>query len=597
MIKRTTFLLSGLALLFSCQRIQIDNPEITSVELNEHIAYLASDSLRGRRSGTPEGKLAAEYIRDQFRMFGYDMLEDNGFQYFEVITEVEAGPSNAISVDDMEASVMKDFTPLSYSSNGSLEANVVFCGYGFDIEETGLKWNDFEGVDVGDQWVLVLRADPEPDNNESRFLPYTQDRSKVITAKDKGAAGVLLVSGEELDASDKITEPEVDRLGTSSGIPVFHISRTLANKILEKSENTLAGLEKILNDTHAPSSFDCETTVSGTSEINFVRVNTQNVLGFMEGSDPILKNDVVVVGGHYDHLGMGGANSGSRAPGEEAVHNGADDNASGTATVIEIAEKLAANRSELKRSVLVMAFGAEEMGLLGSKYFTQNPSINLDRIVAMVNVDMVGRLNEKGELAVGGTGTSTESETLLNRLVENYALKLAMSPNGFGPSDHSSFYVEDIPVFFFSTGAHEDYHTPNDVIDYVHFDGLKKLSDFVYDLSFELAGMDSNLVFREAGPRQQTTGRRRSGVRLGIMPSFTQTGISGLGVDGVTPGGPGSLAGIQKGDVITAIDGKSVSDIYEYMARMSKLKFGQTVSIDILREGEKKILLVHLEDF
>ena len=171
-----------------------------------------------------------------------------------------------------------------------------------------------------------------------------------------------------------------------------------------------------------------------------------------------------------------------------------------------------------------------------------------------------------------------------------------MSPNGFGPSDHASFYVEDIPVFFFSTGAHEDYHTPQDVIAKINFEGLKELDNFIYELSYSLVNRDSALTFQEAGPMQQTGARRRSGVTLGFMPSFTDTGNKGLGVDGVTPGKPAYLGGIKKGDIITAIEGKSISNIYDYMARMSKLDFGQIITVDVIREGEKQVFLIQLED-
>jgi hypothetical protein len=595
-MKRIILLLCTSLILLSCQRNQIDIPEITLVELNEHINFLASDSLKGRKPGTPEGRVAAEYIRDQFRRFGYELLGEKGLQYFEVITSIEPGERNAMVIGNFEGKLNQDFIPLNFSADGQLDANVVFCGYGFEIENDSMQWNDFQDIDVERQWALILRADPEPENESSPYLSYSEDLSKVLAAKDHGAAGVLLVSGTILDARDELTKLEPDQMGSNSGIPVFHISRTTADTILARSGTTIKEIEMLLNNERRPRSFDCQARLIATSEINDITVHTQNVVGFLQGNDPLLKNEVVVFGAHYDHLGMGGPNSSSRALGETGVHYGADDNASGVATVIEIAEKLASRKSDLKRSVMVMAFGAEEMGLLGSKYFTANPLVDLENIVAMVNVDMVGRLKETNELMVGGTGTSTESESLLTDLAGGHNLKLAMSPNGFGPSDHSAFYVEDIPVFFFSTGAHGDYHTPDDVPERINFEGLKRLDDFIFDLGFELVNRPAALVFQEAGPKQQTTARRRSGVRLGIMPSFTQTDNKGLGVDAVSPGGPADLGGILKGDLIVAIEGKPVSNIYEYMDRMSKLDFGQTISVDVIREGEKYVFLIQLEN-
>ncbi|MEA1896187.1 MAG: M20/M25/M40 family metallo-hydrolase [Bacteroidota bacterium] len=596
-MKKTLIILGIVALALSCTQNGIDNPEISIEELNDHISFLASDSLKGRKPGTAEGKISAEYIAKQFKSFGYNLISEDGFQYFDVITGVVAGEGNALSFDESSASLNEDFIPFNFSANGSLEAEVIFCGFGFDINKKGLSWIDYKDIDVNGKWVMILRADPELDNDESLFIPYSSDRDKVLTAKDKGAAGVLLVSGVEYDKKDELAKLVADQMGSNSGIPAFHITRSFANEMLNKSGNTIEKLEANLIKERDPKPFSCDIRLKGTSEIEFKKVETQNVLGFLEGNDPLLKDEILVIGGHYDHLGFGGPNSGSRVPHENGIHYGADDNASGIASIIEIAEKLAANKKSLKRSVLVMAFGAEEMGLLGSKHFTSNPLVELKKIVAVINVDMVGRMKESKELMVGGTGTSVEAEELLNTLVEGTGLKLAMSPNGFGPSDHASFYVEEISVFFFSTGAHEDYHTPRDVIGAINFEGLKLLDDFIYELSVSIVTSDSGLTFQEAGPMQQNTGaRRRSGVTLGIMPSFTDTGNQGLGVDGVTPGKPAYLGGIKKGDVIIAIEGKEVTNIYDYMARMNKLDFGQTITVDVMRDGEKQVFLIQLDD-
>lgn len=596
-MKKIFIILGIVALALSCTQNGIDNPDISIEELNDHISFLASDSLKGRKPGTPEGKIAAEYITKQLKSFGYQAISEDGFQYFDVITGVVAGEGNALSFNESSANLNEDFIPFSFSANGSTEAEVVFCGFGFDITKKGFSWFDYQDMDVNGKWIMILRADPELDNDESLFIPYSSDRDKVLTAKDKGAAGVLLVSGVEYDKKDELAKLIADQMGSNSGIPAFHITRSFANKILSRSGNTIEKLEASLIKNRNPEPFNCGLTLKATSEIEFKQVETQNVIGFLEGNDPLLKNEILIIGGHYDHLGFGGPNSGSRVPDENGIHYGADDNASGIASIIEIAEKMAANKESLKRSIIIMAFGAEEMGLLGSKYFTSNPLVELEKLVAVINVDMVGRMKETNELMVGGTGTSVEGEELLNTLVEGTGLKLAMSPNGFGPSDHASFYVEEIPVFFFSTGAHEDYHTPRDVIEAINFEGLKLLDDFIYELSASIVNRDSSLTFQEAGPMQQNTGaRRRSGVTLGIMPSFTNTDNKGLGVDGVTPGKPAYLGGIKKGDIITAIEGKEVTNIYDYMARMSNLDFGQTITVDVMRDGEKQVFLIQLDD-
>ena len=222
-----------------------------------------------------------------------------------------------------------------------------------------------------------------------------------------------------------------------------------------------------------------------------------------------------------------------------------------------------------------MAFGAEEIGTIGSKFFTSNPLVDLKQIKAMVNVDMVGRLKESKDLFVGGVGTSIESEDLLNKLVEGRDLKLGFSYNGFGPSDHSAFYVKDIPVFFFSTGAHSDYHTPMDVIEEINFDGLSILSDYIYDLSMDVLNRDIELTFQESGPKGKSTAPNRgSKVKLGIMPNFGKSNNDGLRIDGVTLKGAADNGGLLKGDVIVAIEGKPIHNIYEYMSRMGALKSG-----------------------
>jgi len=373
----------------------------------------------------------------------------------------------------------------------------------------------------------------------------------------------------------------------------LNIKRNIADKILEKSGKTIEQVENEIIETQKPLSFAIPCELFAETETLQHKVKTQNVIAVLEGNDPILKDQYIIVGGHYDHLGMGGYGSGSRMPDTVAVHNGADDNASGIAGIIEIAEKLAAQNNN-KRSIIFMAFGGEEMGLLGSKYFVNNPLVDLKNINAMVNIDMIGRLNESNKILIGGTGTSIEAETILNNNVKEIDINLSFSPEGFGPSDHASFYSENIPVFFISTGAHEDYHTPFDDIDKINFEGQKAISDYLVNVIEDLSRRDSTLTFQEAGPKKNTNFRGRLKVTLGIMPDFTSTDLKGLGVGGVRPDGPAKKGGMQKGDLIIAVDGKSVENIYDYMNRLKKLKPGQIITVDIIRNDEKKVLLIQL---
>ncbi|MCK4749735.1 MAG: M28 family peptidase, partial [Bacteroidales bacterium] len=563
----------------------IDNPGITKDELYEHISFLASDSLKGRKPGTAEGRIAAEYIGEKLLSFGFKAIENKAYQYYDVVIEAIATDENSLEVGGQKAKLSEDFVPFSFSADSQHESEVVFCGYGFNIDTDDMVWNDFD-TDLNGKWAMILLGDPEPRNPDSKFIPFANEKGKVLAARDHGAGGVLLVSGVGFDAKDQLTPLEIDQTASDLGIPVFHLTRNLANKILGDSGERIEDLENTMNSLLKPVTFQCNTIIKGNSEVVFRKVKTQNVVVCLEGSDPLLKEEYVVIGGHYDHLGFGGDHTSSRKQDTVAVHYGADDNASGISSLIEIGEYLAANRKSMKRSVILVAFGAEEIGILGSKYFTSSPLVDLGQIKAMINLDMIGRLKDSKDLLIGGVGSSMEGETLLNEKLGNRDLHLSFSYNGLGPSDHAAFYVEDIPVFFFSTGAHEDYHTPEDVIGKLNFDGLKTISEYVTDLSLELINGEESLTFQEAGPKRMENSNRRSKVKLGIMPNFGSSETKGLRVDGVSPGGSADLAGMEKGDVIVAIEGKPIENIYEYMARMSTLKPGMTITVDILRNNK-----------
>ncbi len=588
----TSLVVVAVFFLNGCSNVKIDQPEITKEELHESVGFLASDSLKGRFPGTPEDKVLSDWIASQFKNAGLKMLFNDGLQPFEVTVELEAGQNNKLEFEGFSGKVGENIAPFTFSANASHEEEVIFVGYGFEIDTDSLKWDDYADIDVNGKWVLILRGDPELDNPESPFAKFSDDRDKVMAAKDHGAGGVLLVSGVGFDQKDGLDELKVKK--SPVDIPVLQIKREVADKILEKSGKNIEELEKEINEKRDPVVLETGVTVKGSSEIDEEKVTTWNIVGVVEGHDEKLKDEYIVVGAHKDHLGMGGPNTGSRKPDTVAVHNGADDNASGTALILELAEKLSFQRDSLRRSVIFVAFGAEEMGLLGSKYFVENPPVDLSKIKAMINVDMVGRLRDNN-LQAGGTGTSKRSEDILNSIPHD-SLNLAFTTEGYGPSDHASFYGKDIPVFFFTTGAHLDYHTPFDDTDSVNFEGLEKIGDYVSKLAWTIANMDSALVFQEAGPKEGVSRSRRrgKGVTLGIMPDFSGNEKRGLRADFVIKGKPAYLGGMQDGDIITAINGKPVKNIYDYMYRLSKLKFGQTISVEVLRGDEKKILIIQL---
>jgi len=565
--------------------------EITPGELKEHVKYLSSDSLKGRMTGTQGDSLAAVYIREQFKKAGLAYLTGDGFQKYSVTDKVVSGDRNYLSFDSQTFKPSDDFMPFAFSGNSSLEAPVVFAGYGFTIDNDSIKWNDYGNSVVKGKWVLVLRGDPEPEKSVSGFIPFNSDRDKAMTAKDMGASGVLLVSGPANDAED--TFDALAQGDYSVEIPVLRIKRNVANLILKKTNNTIEALEKKINTTKKTVAFDTKTIVKAGSEVIRQASITRNVVMYLPGEDESLKKEYVIIGAHFDHLGMGG--SSSRAGDTVAVHPGADDNASGISGMIELAERFALTPGSHKRSLVFIAFSGEESGLLGSKYFADNPLIDLTNVNAMINLDMVGRLRDSSTLQIGGIGTAEELKTIVISAADTNLIKLSFSEEGYGPSDHSSFYGKNIPVLFFSTGAHLDYHTPGDTWDKINYEGMKEVSDLVFNITEELANTTERLKFREAGPKIEINrAMRRRGVTLGIMPDFAGNVKNGLRADLVTPGKPAALGGMKKGDIIISINGKTINNIQDYIFRMGQLKHGETISVEVIRNGKKEVLLIQL---
>ncbi|HUS86641.1 MAG TPA: M20/M25/M40 family metallo-hydrolase [Bacteroidales bacterium] len=582
-----------LLILTACSPNPGSQPGITIEELAGHVNYLASDKLEGRLPGSEGDMLAAKYIRDQLVSNGLKPMVGKGLQEFEIVASVVPGDNNNISLNSSEPEIGTDYMPMAFSDNNAAEGEVVFVGYGFEIENDTLSWNDYAGFDVTGKIVMILRADPEVDNNMSGFASFSMDRDKCMLAKDKGASAVLLVSGEKFDPADEFES--LAKGEHSVGIPVFRIKRTLADEILLAENSKITSLESEFNEFRKPNSFNTGATISCRSHLQQEILTARNVVMKLEGNDPELKNEYVIVGGHYDHLGLGGPGSSSRAQDTTGVHYGADDNASGISSMLEIAEKAASEGSNA-RTIIFTAFAAEEMGLLGSRYLVENMWIDPAKVNAMINLDMVGRLKETNVLQIGGVGTAEQFNKIIMWHADTNLFTLALSEEGFGPSDHSSFYGKDIPVLFFSTGAHLDYHTPFDSLDKLNYEGLLAISDLVYDITGYLANDTERLVFSEAGPRAQVTrGMRRKGVTLGIMPDFAGNVEDGLRADFVIPGRPADLGGMMKGDVITAINGLAVNNIQDYMFRLSKLSQGETISVEVLRNDKKEVLLITLQ--
>lgn len=566
-------------------------PEITPFELEAHVQYLSSDDLGGRKPGSDGDWWASKYISETLKNSGIALWNEDGFQSFPVTISVEAGTGNRLKFEKFLGVPGEDFIPLSFSANAGLSAPVVYAGYGFDFQLDSLSHNDYGDSDVTGKWVMVLRGDPDLENQNSPYLNFNSLRDKVLTARDNGAGGVLFVSGPNFDETDDLLILNPRDSERPVNIPVIHIKRRVADKILSGDNVSITELEERANAFQPDQTFEIGTEISGTAAVKINTADTHNIIGILEGSDPGLKDQYIIVGAHYDHLGLGGPGSGSRRPDLTEIHNGADDNASGVAAVLELAQWLAIQQADLKRSVVFIFFGAEEMGVLGSKYFVNNPPLDLDLAQIMFNLDMIGSyFPDSTTLLIGGSGTAVGLHDQVEALADSHGLKLKITPEGYGPSDHSSFYAKDIPVLSFFTGAHDRYHTPEDDYQYLNYAGEKQVVDFAHDLITDFANRTDQLVFQEAGPKEQPSGRRRFKVALGIMPDHAAD-VDGLRVEVVIPNRPGALAGLENGDVIIGLDGKPVGDIYEYMHRLAELKTGQRTSIEVMRGGEKLILI------
>ncbi|MBN2349015.1 MAG: M20/M25/M40 family metallo-hydrolase [Bacteroidales bacterium] len=567
-------------------------PEITINELSDHIYYLSSDSLRGRFPGTNGDQLAADYIRSEFVNSGIRLLGDHGFQSFEFISQLDTGKNNTLKFNNFEGKLYTDFAPFPFSGNGTHFSDIEFAGYGYSIKTDTFIWNSYENLNVKNKWVMILRGYPEFIGKENAFQNSGDDRDKAMLAADLGAAGVLFVSGEKFDLHDELTG--LKRKEGSVNIPVIQINRKIADSLLALSGNTVISIENTILKTQKPFIYAIPIQLYAEVDLVVLKQTTQNVVGLLEAPNNKHKDEYLIIGAHYDHLGMGGPNVSTRAGDTIAVHHGADDNASGVSSMIEIAEKLASIKDSLERNVLFIAFGAEEMGLYGSKYFVDHPLLGLKNAIAMINLDMIGRLDTAKGLQIGGVGTSMESDSLIHKINKDHGFKLVSSKAGYGPSDHASFYGKNIPVFFFSTGAHTDYHTHRDVAEKINYEGLKSIDDYVYDLARTIINTPKNLTFQESGsPSGGYTGRRFK-VTLGFMPDFTNEDIKGLRVDFVSKGKPADLGGMQNGDIIVAMDGQSVNNINDYMYRLSKLSQGQIVAVEVIRNEKKEVLLIQL---
>lgn len=591
--------------------------------LQQHVSYLASDALDGRRTGTPGANDAARYIAGEFSRVGLrppggagsnrpSRLMAQFLQSFPYVGRVELGKANALTVvnrvESHDLKIGVDWVPLAFSSKQRIEnAQIVFAGFGITSSE--IKYNDYSGKYAKNQVAVVFAGTPDGDNIHGSFARFSEVRFKVTAARNAGVGALLIIAKEDDLTGTNVTRLRYDH-GGDAGIPVAVISRSAASKILAGPDTTLADFEQAadsrkLQSTTAPTNGNADTVIGQTinkalilrfapkeksltlsTDVIRSEAPAYNVVGVLEGSDPVLKKENIIIGAHYDHLGRGGDGSGSLAPRSGEIHHGADDNASGTAGLIELARVFNAQRPRLKRTVIFIAFGGEEEGLLGSNYYVNHPLTPLSNTVAMINMDMIGRMKD-GKLTIGGVGTAKEWRDIIGQKTD---FALTLNEDGFGPSDHSSFYIKQVPVLFFFTGTHTDYHKPSDTFEKINYNDQARILSLVARIVRDLDGADKRLTYTTA----KSDATPRTGgfkVYLGTIPNYGE-GNNGLLIDGVREGSPAEKAGIKAGDRIVKIGEREIKNVYDYTFALGELKAGQEYAFEVMRGTEKIALKV-----
>jgi Zn-dependent M28 family amino/carboxypeptidase len=561
-------------------------------QIRSDVARLAGDEWQGRRAGSPGADAAADWIGAEFRRLGLLPAGDGGtfFQSFTFIDGVVLGAGNRLAVGSRAFKPGEEFRPLAFSSPGALAGEVAFAGYGIVAKD--LDYDDYAGLDVKDRVVLLLRFGPGGDDPQSKWAAFMPLRLKVSTARDAGARAVLIVTGPRTpNVPDQLVPLRADASLADAGIPAFTVTRAVAEALFAGSGQTLDAAQAKIDESAKPAPLALPgVRLQATADLTPKRSTTRNVVGLLPEASAAA--DAIVVGAHYDHLGLGASGSLDPAP-DGKIHHGADDNASGVAGVLELARRFKARAKggePLRRSVYFVAFGAEEVGVLGSSHFVKSPPRPLDHIAAMVNMDMIGRLRED-TLDVHGVGTSPVWKPLLEEANRTPALKLKLHEGGYGPSDHSPFYAAGRPVFFVFTGNHPDYHRPSDTADKVDAGGIARVLDLVEPVAVALAASPAAIAFtRVAAEKEQGAGGARGfRVWVGGIPDYSEEGV-GVKFSGVSPGSPAEKGGLQGGDVLVRFGAKEIRNIYDYTYALGEKKPGDVVPVVVKRDGREVTL-------
>jgi Tol biopolymer transport system component len=586
---------------------QANQKSASEAWLKDWVAYLASEEMAGRLTGSKEERVYSQKISESLKAMGLVPVMGKDFIVpFEFTSGVELGTKNSLSLSEggkeQSYKVSEDFIPLSFSEVKTQEAaGVVFGGYGIvaPAGDTADKpaYNSYENLAVKDKWVLIFRDIPEEIPNAQRIHlnMYAKLQHKALVAKKGGAVGLLIAGGGT--RAGKLIPLRFEGSSTGMAIPVISINDKIAERLIAGTGKKLIELQKA-NDSGKVATLTLDkVTVAAAVDLTFKKATGLNILAKLPFPGA---NTAVTIGAHGDHLGRGEMGN-TLAISSEAgrVHYGADDNASGVAALLEIARQLSQEKKmgklNLKQNIIFGVWSGEEIGLLGVTHFLDDylKTKSNDKLTANLNMDMVGRLRDS--VTVQGVGGAKEWKRLMESVVQNHReLPVSMQDDPYVPTDSMSFYLKDIPALTFFTGAHTEYHTPKDVYSTINFDGLGKIANLVKDTAVKLASNKNTLTYKKVeGTKTKGSGSWR--VYLGTIPDYTQDGIKGVKISGTSAGSPAEKAGLKSGDVITELASVPINNLYDYMYCLQGLKANQEASMKVSRQGklmEMKILPV-----
>ncbi len=584
--------------------------EITVADLKKHVGMLASDAMEGRLTGTAGERMATQYVADAFASLGLSPAGDDGgyFQTFDFTAGVSLGADNAlVARKGREAEVYaldQDWRPLSFSRAGKIDtAQVVFAGWGLVAPEgDGVdEYDSYAHLDVEGRWVIVYRGLPNDAGSVARthYSRYSGLRYKTSVAQSRGAAGIIFAPAPDVEYKDELPGLTYESSAGASGIPAVGVSAKAVSDLLEIAGADEAELAARLHSGAMVSGVDIEgVTIEGEIALEFERRTGRNVvarldLGAPAGAAP------VAIGAHVDHLGRG-ETSGSLARADETsdIHFGADDNASGVAGLIEIAQLMAADRDAGKlnaaRDVVFAAWSGEELGLLGASHFVEAAAEAAGRedltgvYASYLNMDMIGRLEDALVLqGVGSSGVWGREIEQRNAIV---GLPVTTVADTYLPTDATQFYISGVPILAAFTGAHEDYHSPRDTADKLNYEGMVQIVRLMSLIARSQAVSEETPDYIEIA-NEQSQGRV-AGVFLGTIPDYATEGVQGVAISGVVQGGPAAEAGLKGGDVIVGLGGVQLANIYDYMQAMNGLKVGEEADVVVMRNGERLALKI-----